>query len=176
MKRREAFKKLGLLTIIGASSAGLISACTNSAKEKVANEAKPLPQDNKKQAISNWSDERSKLIINREPQKIVDTDNPTKAELKHSPDISFGEQDSKGNTLIKVTIGKDGIIHPATKEHWIDYLSLYINGNQYAHIEYVNGGIRAFDNFFATLNKGDKVKVESGCNLHGIWTSEVVYQ
>jgi desulfoferrodoxin-like iron-binding protein len=174
MKRREAFKKLGILTLLGAGGVGVLSACTNTA-EKTAPVAAATPEPKEAEPINGWTSERNKLIINREPQTIVDPENPTKAELKHTPDITFGDADEKGNTMIKVTIGKDGIIHPATAEHWIDYLTLFINDKQYSHNEYVNGGIRGFETFFATLKKGDKVKVESGCNLHGIWTNEVVF-
>ena len=175
MKRREAFKKLGLLTLVGVSSASLLSACTSAAEKTAPAEAAAIPEPKEEEPINGWTKERNKLIVNREPQTIADPANPTKAELKHTPDITFGEKDEQGHTLIKVTIGQQGIVHPSKKDHWIDYLTLYINGKQYSHNEYVNGGIRGFETFFATLNNGDKVRVESGCNLHGIWTNEVVF-
>lgn len=174
MERREAFKKLGILTLVGVSSASLLSACT-SAAEKAEPVAATIAEPTEPEPINGWTNDRNKLIINREPQTIVDAANPTKAELKHTPDITFGEQDEQGHTLIKVTIGQQGIIHPSDENHWIDYLTLYINDKQYSHNEYVNGGIRGFETYFASLNTGDKVRVESGCNLHGIWTNEVVF-
>lgn len=171
MKRREAFKKIGIV-ILGTSSLTLLNACTNAAEEV----APIVAADTKEhEPINGWTNDRNKLIVNREPQTIVDSANPTKAELKHSPEISFGEQDEQGHTFIKVIIGQQGIIHPSEENHWIDYLTLFINDQQYSHNEYVNGGIRGYETYVATLNKGDKVKVESGCNLHGIWTSEVIF-
>lgn len=176
MERREVFKKLGILTLVGVSGVSLLSACANSNKEEVL----PIAADkNDKSAnsnfVNNWNEDRNKLIINREPQKIKDPENPTKVELKHTPDITFGASDEKGHSIVNVTIGKSGIIHPATKEHWIDYMTLFINDVQYAHTEYINGSIRGYETYYATLAKGDKVRVECGCNLHGIWTNEVVF-
>ncbi len=170
MKRREAFKRLGLLTIVGASSVSLLSACINTDKK-----AAPTIAANTIKPTDNNKSDRDKLIVNRTHQTIVDKANPTKAELKHSPEITFGEQDKQGKTLINVTVGQRGIIHPSKKDHWIDYLTLFINDKQYAHTDYINGGIRAYESYFVSLNKNDKVRVESACNLHGIWTSEIIF-
>ena len=177
MKRREVFKNLGILAIVGGSSFSLLSSCTNDSEKAPAKNQKEEKEEKIEQKpINGWTKDRSKLIVNRNHQKIADLENPTKLELKHTPDITFGEKDEKGNTLLKVTIGKNGIIHPSTKEHWIDYLRIFVNGKQIAYTEYVNGDIRAYANYFVVLKSGDKVKVEAGCNLHGIWTNEVVFE
>jgi len=173
MKRREVFKNLGVIALVGGSSLSLLSSCTNDS-EKAPVKNQKAEKDEKK-PINGWTSDREKLLINRNPQKIADPTNPTDFELKHTPDITFGDKDEKGNTLLKVTIGKEGIIHPSTKEHWIDYLIIFVNGKQFAYTEYVNGDIRAYANYFVVLKSGDKVKVEAGCNLHGIWTNEVVF-
>ena len=168
MKRREAFKKIGLMSIVGLSGMALVS-CGTEQKEVVPaapKEVSPTPKP---------KTEREKLIINREKYSFVDPENPTDAELKHTPSITFGDQDEKGNTLVTVTIGSEGIIHPAIKEHWIDYMIVYVNDIIVAESEFKNGGIRGFGNYYMLLEKGDTVKVESGCNLHGIWENSSTF-
>ena len=166
MKRREAFKKLGILSFVGMSGMALVS-CANDKKEKIATAAAAVVAGN----IS----ERDKLIINRERNTFADAQNPTKAELKHTPEISFGDMDEKGNVMVKITIGQQGIIHPATVGHWIDYLKVFVNDKEMIGLNFTNGGVRAFGDFYLALKKGYTVKAESGCNPHGIWENSVVY-
>ncbi|MCK5846687.1 MAG: hypothetical protein KAG84_04555 [Bacteroidales bacterium] len=166
MKRREAFKKIGLLSIISLSGFALASCSNDNDKSnKIASGEAAVVIDEKSP--------REKIIINRERMSFVDPENPTKAELKHTPEITFGDVDEKGNTLIKITIGQQGIVHPATESHWIDYLKVYVNTKEVVSLEFVNGGIRAFGHFYIALNKGDIIRAESGCNLHGIWENTV---
>lgn len=167
MERREAFKKMGLLGLVGLSGMALVS-CGNTPKTKIE-KAAPLAAA----VIPKAKSERELLIIDRNHHKIADPAKPTKAELKHTPDISFGEKDEKGNTLVKITVGKEGIIHPATKEHWVDYLNVYVNNRLVSKTEFSNGGIRGYGYYFLDLKKGDIVKAEAACNLHGIWDSSL---
>ena len=171
MKRREAFKKLGLLSLVGMSGMALMS-CGNDKKEEVATATATATAA---AVIPKNISERDKLIINRERNTFVDAQNPTKAELKHTPEISFGDADEKGNIMVKITIGQQGIIHPATEGHWIDYLKVFVNDKENIAINFTNGGVRAFGDFYLVLKKGDTVKAESGCNIHGIWENSVVY-
>ncbi len=55
-----------------------------------------------------------KLVVNIMDMKIRDPENPTKAELKYSPDIKVGVKDAKGFSLVEVEVGQEGIIHPST--------------------------------------------------------------
>ena len=168
MKRREAFKKMGFMGIIGLSGMALISCGIEN--KKVA-EVAPLTTS----TIPKIKSERELLITNREHKTIADAANPTKAELKHTPDISFGEKDERGNTLVKITVGKEGIIHPTTKEHWIDFINIYVNDRLVVESEFANGGIRGYGHYYLELNKGDIVLAEAGCNIHGIWESSLTF-
>jgi len=152
MKRRKLFKTLGL------ASAGLVAGGALLSSEP-----------------AQAQDKTKKLIINRQKMTFADPDNPTKHELKHTPDISFHEKDPNGFTKVKITIGQQGIIHPTTPEHWIDYLTIYKNGELVSHTEFENGPIRGYGEHFLNIKEGDVIKAEAGCNLHGIWHSSKKY-
>ncbi len=169
MKRREAFKKIGLLGLVGLSGMALVS-CGNKETKTV----KDIPLE--AAIIPLQKSERELLITNRERQTYADPENPTKGELKHTPDISLGDKDEKGNTLVKITVGKEGIIHPATKEHWIDFIKVYVNERMVVDTEFENGGIRGFTYFYIALNKGDKLRAEAACNIHGIYESSITIE
>jgi len=164
MKRREAFKKIGLMSLMGLSGMALIS-CDN--------------QENTKKEMGYGAEtkkaksKRDLLLTNRERKSFADPNNPTKAELKHTPDISFGPKDEKGNTMVTITVGMQGIIHPSTAEHWIDFIKVYVNDRLVVDSEFANGGIRGFAQFYIDLNKGDVVRAEAACNIHGIWENSL---
>lgn len=152
MKRRKLFKTLGL------ASAGIIAGGA-------------FLSSNEAQA----QDTENKLIINRQKMGFADPEHPTDFEYKHTPDITFGDTDPNGFIKVLITIGQHGIIHPTETNHWIDYLKIYQNGKLAAHLEFENGPIRGYGEHYMRLVPGDEVKVESGCNLHGIWESAKIY-
>ena len=167
MKRREAFKKIGILALMSGGGLSLLSSCVNKNSETSSTVETAATME----AISTpkTKTEREKLIINRKYNKYKDPENPSKGELKHTPDIIIGDKNNKGFTLVSIIVGQKGIIHPSTKEHWIDYISLYLNDKLYSKTEFINGGIQGIANFYINLNKGDTLRAESGCNLHGIY-------
>lgn len=170
MKRRDALKKLGVISLLGSSAA--IAACVPSSPQ---NDVAVEEAVETEAVVEEVKSERDALIVNRQRMQFADPENPTKAELKHTPQITISSPDDQGFVNVDVVVGMQGIIHPATAEHWIDYLSLFINDNLVAHIENENTEIRGAARFWVKLNKGDRVSVDSGCNLHGIWSSEVVF-
>ena len=171
MERRDVIKRIGLASVLGATGL-LAAACTNDVLVPVPSpekEDKPV----EKEVVKS---ERDKLIVNRNRMSFADPANPTKAELKHTPAISFEKSDKDGFVKIDAVVGSDGIIHPATKEHWIDYLTFFVNDEQKVHLENQNGEIRGNGQFWYKLNVGDVVKIESGCNLHGIWENTKTFE
>ena len=112
-----------------------------------------------------------KLVVNKEKMTPKDAKNMTKAELKHTPEITIGTKDTAGYTLIEVNIGQGGIIHPSTKDHWIYEISLYADGNK---VDSVNLEPSISRGYLGTRIKLDGIKELSAtakCNLHGDWTS-----
>ena len=119
---------------------------------------------------------REELIINRTVMTIANQDSISDFENKHTPNITFGGMDEKGYVVVNVLVGSAGIVHPSTEEHWIDYMTLFINDEEYKHIEIEKGEGSNEQEFFAPLKNGDIVKVVLGCNLHGIWESSVHFE
>ncbi len=156
MKRRKLLKSIGALGIIGLSSA-LLSSCKD--------------DDNKK---TNVVQEEAKSTKNRQLMKIKDPSKPTKAELKHTPEISLGDKDSKGFTKVEITVGSNGIIHPTKKDHWIDYLKLYKDGVLVGELNIEAGMARGFSGFRVNLDGVKSLRAVIGCNIHGIWENTLL--
>ena len=106
---------------------------------------------------------------------IADPENPTDFELKHTPEITFGEVDADGMVEVFVKVGSKGIVHPNIENHWIDIVSIYAGGLVSSE-KYNNDKNTNFGPYKAIIKKGDVVKVAIGCNLHGFWSNEVVYE
>ncbi len=155
MQRRNLLKMIGLLGIAG--TVGVFSSCTENIEEK--------------KVIKEQKDDK-KANFNRQKMGIKDPENPTKAELKHTPEISIKETDGEF-TRIEIMVGSQGIIHPTTVEHWIDYIKLFVNNNLVGAVEFEAGMARGFASFIVKNNDLKTLKAEIGCNLHGIWESSL---
>jgi len=140
---------------------------------QVSEETSVSVVDGKVEAIV--TEEASNLIVNREVMAIKDPANPTDFELKHTPEITFGEANEEGLVPVFVKIGSKGIVHPNTEEHWIDNVSIYAN-NEVTSESYSNNGNTTFGPYLVHVKKGESVKVAIGCNLHGFWSNEATYE
>ncbi|WP_024953974.1 desulfoferrodoxin family protein [Sulfurospirillum arcachonense] len=114
-----------------------------------------------------------KLVVNTKDMKIKDPANPTKAELKHSPEIKIGEKDAKGFALVEVNIGQQGIIHPSVKNHWIYEVDLFADGVKVANVALEPMTSRGYLASRVNLEKVKMISATSKCNLHGNYTSSV---
>ena len=112
-------------------------------------------------------------VVNKNKMKIKDTSNPTKGELKHTPDIKVGDVDKKGYVLVEVTVGQDGIIHPSTKDHWIYNIKLYANGNLVSSVDLEPEISRGYLCARVKKDRLKTLKAEASCNLHGTWEHEI---
>ncbi|MCD6092127.1 MAG: hypothetical protein J7J72_11575 [Bacteroidales bacterium] len=152
MNRRDAFKKIGIASI-ALGTAGVLVPNMAVSQEKIP----------------------SKLIINRQRMSFADPQNPSDFELKHTPEITFLENDGKGFTRVKIHIGSKGIVHPTEENHWIDHMKIFKNDTLVAFTEFENGPIRGYAEYYIKLATNDVVLVEVGCNLHGIWTNTSMF-
>jgi len=111
--------------------------------------------------------------MNRMEMKPKDPAKMDKGELKHTPQITVKEKDAKGYTLVEITIGQGGIIHPSTPDHWIDFIELYADdklvGKNILEPEISRGAT----SFAVKLDNVKTLKAKAGCNQHGIWTAIV---
>ena len=151
MKRRDALKRLGALGLVAAAVPSLAS------NEKFCD------------VYTKYRAE----IKNRNWMKIKDPKHPTKAELKHTPDIKVGETNAKGYTKVEITLGKNGIIHPSTKEHYIDFIEVYADNKLIGKTVFEPGEAMGYVSYNAKLNGAKKIKAVAGCNIHGIWENTI---
>ena len=111
--------------------------------------------------------------MNRMEMKPKDPKKMEKGELKHSPLVTLKEKDAKGYTLVEITVGQGGIIHPSTADHWIDFIELYADDKLVGKSALEPEISRGAASFALKLDNVKVLKARSGCNLHGIWTTTV---
>lgn len=111
--------------------------------------------------------------MNRLEMKPKDPAHMDKGELKHSPLITVGEKDANGYTMVVITVGQGGIIHPSTPDHWIDFIELYADGKLVGKNTLEPEISRGATAFAVKLDGVKTLKSKAGCNLHGIWTTEL---
>lgn len=111
----------------------------------------------------------AKKPMNRTEMKPKDAANPTDFELKHLPQITVKEKDAKGYTMVEITIGQKGIIHPSTPDHWIDFIELYAEDKLVGKTTLEAELSRGATAFAVKLDGVKTLTARAGCNLHGIW-------
>lgn len=111
--------------------------------------------------------------MNRMEMKPKDPAHMEKGELKHTPQITLKGKDSKGYTLVEITVGQGGIIHPSTPDHWIDFISLHADDKLIGKNILEPEVSRGATSFYVKLDHVKTLKATSGCNLHGIWSSKI---
>ena len=112
--------------------------------------------------------------MNRMEMKPKDPKKMEKGELKHSPLVTLKEKkDAKGYTLVEITVGQGGIIHPSTPDHWIDFIELYADDKLVGKSTLEPEISRGAASFALKLDNVKVLKAKAGCNLHGIWTTTV---
>ena len=91
---------------------------------------------------------------------------------KHVPIITAPEKvKAKEPFAVKVKIGGiDGIEHPNTLGHWINWIELYSSERLISRVEFAP---ELSDGYVVTvnmvLNETATLKARSYCNLHGVW-------
>ncbi len=115
----------------------------------------------------------SKDGMNRVKMTPADPKNPTNYELKHMPEIKLGKTDKKGFTTVKITVGQNGIIHPSTADHWIDYIELWADNKLVGRTELLPVVSRGYDSYKVNIKGFKKLTAVAGCNLHGIWEDSI---
>ncbi len=108
-------------------------------------------------------------IVNTIKMKIQDPKNPTKAELKHTPEIKLGDVDANGYVSVDVTVGQQGIIHPSTADHWIYEIVLFANGSKVAKVDLEPVISRGYLSAKVKKEGLKEIKAIAKCNLHGDW-------
>ena len=121
--------------------------------------------------------EKKKLSINKEfslskLNKPKDWENMSEIAKKHVPTIELPEIVKVKETFqAKIKVGGiDGVEHPNTLGHWINWVQLFAGDRLISRIEF-NSEI--CDNYYVTLsitlNETSSIRAQGFCNLHGLW-------
>ena len=96
---------------------------------------------------------------------------------KHVPVIEAPKKvEADEPFIVKVKVGGiDGVEHPNTLSHWINWVALYAGERLISRIEF---GAELSDKYEVTLNVTLKetttLRAQEFCNLHGVWEGKVV--
>jgi superoxide reductase len=104
--------------------------------------------------------------------KPADWTNLTIMAKKHTPIIEAPDT-VKANEPFAVKIkvgGIDGVEHPNTLSHWINWVALYAGERLISRVEF---GSELSDGYVVTLNvtlsESATLRAQEFCNLHGVW-------
>jgi desulfoferrodoxin-like iron-binding protein len=108
-----------------------------------------------------------KLIVNTNDYGFKDPQNPTDYELKHTPAISIKDADKAGFSLVEVTVGQKGIIHPSVDNHWIYQIELFADDKRVGIVDLEPSVSRGYLAARVQLKDVKKLRAIARCNLHG---------
>ena len=101
-----------------------------------------------------------------------DWNNLTVMDKKHTPTIEAPAK-AKANEPFAVKIkvgGIDGVEHPNSLSHWINWVALYAGERLISRVEFapeLSDGYVVILN--VTLKESTSLRVQGFCNLHGVW-------
>ncbi|MBN2965582.1 twin-arginine translocation pathway signal protein [Sulfurospirillum sp. T05] len=108
-----------------------------------------------------------KLIVNKNDYDFKDPKNPTEYELKHTPEISVGSADAAGFSLVEVTVGQKGIIHPSVDNHWVYQVELFAGDKRVGVVDLEPTVSRGYLAARVQLKEVKTLRAIARCNLHG---------
>ena len=110
-----------------------------------------------------------------ELNKPADWSNLPGMAKKHVPIIETPTKVKAGEPFaVNVKVGGiDGVEHPNTLSHWINWVALYAEERLIARVEL---GAELTDGYVVslnvTLNESATLKAQEFCNLHGVWEGQ----
>ena len=113
-----------------------------------------------------------KVFSLTELNKPADWTNLTGMAKKHVPIIEASDTVKANEPFaVKIKIGGiDGVEHPNTLSHWINWVALYAGERLISKVEF---GSELSDKYVVTLNvtlnETATLMAQEFCNLHGVW-------
>jgi superoxide reductase len=107
--------------------------------------------------------------------KPTDWNNLPGMAKKHVPIIEAPAKVKAGVPfVVKVKIGGiDGVEHPNTLSHWINWVTLYAGERLISRLAF---GAEMTDGYVVTINvtlsKSATLRAQEFCNLHGVWEGQ----
>jgi len=107
-----------------------------------------------------------------ELNKPTDWNNLTEMDKKHVPIIEAPSK-VKANEPFTVKIkvgGIDGVEHPNTLSHWINWVALYAGDRWIGRVAFAPEMTDKYVvTFSVTLSESATLRAQEFCNLHGVW-------
>ena len=103
---------------------------------------------------------------------MPDWNNLTVMAKKHTPIIEAPAKVKANESFaVKIKIGGiDGVEHPNTLSHWINWVALYAGERLISRVEF---GAELSDGYVVTVNvtlpSSATLRAQEFCNLHGVW-------
>ena len=107
-----------------------------------------------------------------EINKPADWNNLSGMAKKHVPIIEAPDMVKAGAPFsVRIKVGGiDGVEHPNTLSHWINWVALYAGERLISRIEFAS---EMTDGYIVTLNitlnETANLRAQEYCNLHGVW-------
>ena len=104
--------------------------------------------------------------------KPADWNNLSVMAKKHAPIIEAPDTVKADQPFpVKIKVGGiDGVEHPNTLSHWINWVALYSGERLIAKVQF---GSELSDGYVVTINvilkESGNLKAKEFCNLHGVW-------
>jgi superoxide reductase len=113
--------------------------------------------------------------LNIEAREVLDEHNPSDLEKKHIPSIDAPDAVEAGEAFaVTVEVG-EGMHHPSQPGHFIQYISLYADGDLLARLDLTAYRTRPKATFWVSLNEPvEELRACQHCNLHGTWVGRKV--
>ncbi len=110
-----------------------------------------------------------------ELNRLTNKETPSILEKKHVPLVIAPKEVKKGQWFqVEVKVGFQ-IEHPSTPGHWIEEITILVDGKKISELENEIGGIASPNGYFTIrLNESATIEAIADCNLHGKWISEPV--
>lgn len=111
-----------------------------------------------------------------EINKPADWNNLSGMAKKHLPIIETPNTVKANDPfVVRIKIGGiDGVEHPNTLSHWINWVTLYAGKRLISRIEF---GSELSDKYIVTinitLNESTTLRAQEFCNLHGVWEGKI---
>ena len=107
-----------------------------------------------------------------ELNKPADWNNLPGMAKKHLPVIEAPNEVNANDAFsVRISVGGiDGVVHPNTLTHWINWVEVYAEEQLICRIEFgseLSNGYSATIN--VTLSKTATLNAKAYCNMHGVW-------
>jgi len=105
--------------------------------------------------------------------RLENRETPTVLEKKHVPVIDAPIKIAKDEWFEVIVRVGYMTVHPSTPGHWIDEITILVDGVEIARTDFKVGGVSAPEaSFKIRLNKTSTIEAIENCNLHGRWISD----